>query len=117
MRSCAACARFDVAPTASVVLLVCDMPLVTPDLLRCIADRPAATVIPVARGRAQYGCAKYGGRVLAAMCDASDAGTRSFKWLDRGELQGEVDWIDEAVWGTDAERGGVSRRRHAGRCT
>ena len=107
-----------VEPGTSVVLLACDMPRVSRDLLQCLAARPAATVIPIARGRPQYGCAKYGGAVLDAMARAIDAGTRSFKWLhdggrdggdedggdeDGGEQHDGVEWIDETVWGAVAD--------------
>ena len=95
-------------PDTSVVLLACDMPRVSRDLLQWLAVRPAATVIPIARGRPQYGCAKYGGAVLDAMARASDAGTRSFKWLHEadqheGEQHDGVEWVDETVWGVVAD--------------
>ncbi len=88
-----------VEPDSSVVVLACDMPLVTAALLRCIAERPSATVIPIARARPQYGCAKFGGAVLVAMRAAYRTGTRSFKWLHGGAQHGGIDWIDETVWG------------------
>lgn len=90
-------------PDTSVVLLACDMPRVSRVLLQCLVDRPASTVIPIARGRPQYGCAKYGGPALEAMARASDAGTRSFKWLQGGAQHGDIDWIDESVWSTVAD--------------
>ena len=95
-------AIFDCPVRDGVVLLACDMPLVTVELLRWIVDRAAPTVVPVARGRAQYGCAKYGGSVLDAMRGASDAGTRSFKWLHGGASHDAVDWVDESVWSSVA---------------
>jgi len=44
-----------------VVLFACDMPFVEEPLLRLVADRRGdATVIPVADGRLQLACARYG---------------------------------------------------------
>ncbi len=90
---------FDAGTGVDVMLLACDMPHVSVELLQCIAERPAAAVIPVVGGRAQYGCAKYGGAVLDAMCEAADSGTRHFKWLEGSAWHAEIEWIDEAVWG------------------
>lgn len=49
---------------ADSLVLACDMPRVTADLLRWLADG-AGTVIPVVGGRAQPLCARYSGRTLA----------------------------------------------------
>jgi molybdopterin-guanine dinucleotide biosynthesis protein A len=47
--------------TLPVVLLACDMPFVDAPLLRLLADWPGeGTVVPVADGRFQYACARYG---------------------------------------------------------
>jgi molybdopterin-guanine dinucleotide biosynthesis protein A len=49
--------------TLPVVLLACDMPFVEPPLLRLLAEWPGdGTVVPVADGRIQYACARYGAR-------------------------------------------------------
>jgi molybdenum cofactor guanylyltransferase len=51
---------------AAVILLACDMPLVEPPLLELIGSYPGSeTVVPVADGRAQYTCARYGATALA----------------------------------------------------
>jgi molybdopterin-guanine dinucleotide biosynthesis protein A len=86
-----------VAGDGSVVLLACDMPMVSAELLRFIVDRPAPSAVPIARGRPQYGCAKYGGAVLDAMIAAYDTGTRNFRWLD-GDHRADIEWLDEPMW-------------------
>jgi molybdopterin-guanine dinucleotide biosynthesis protein A len=47
--------------TLPLILLACDMPFVEAPLVRLLADWPGAgTVVPVADGRFQYACARYG---------------------------------------------------------
>jgi molybdopterin-guanine dinucleotide biosynthesis protein A len=51
--------------TLPVVLLACDMPFVDAPLLRLLAEWPGdGTVVPVADGRFQYACARYGARSI-----------------------------------------------------
>jgi molybdopterin-guanine dinucleotide biosynthesis protein A len=42
-----------------VVVVACDMPLVTPRLLRALADRPGGTLVPAPGGKAQPLAARY----------------------------------------------------------
>ncbi len=70
-----------------VLLLACDMPFVEAPLLRLLAQWPGdGTVVPVADGRFQYACARYGAasideavaalrRGRAGLKDATDATT------------------------------------------
>src|SRR4051812_19062640 len=51
----------DALGTAPVLLLACDMPFIEPALVALIVQQPGdGTVIPIADGRPQYGCARYG---------------------------------------------------------
>ena len=52
---------------SSVILLACDLPNVSPELLRLLVEWPGSgTVIPVVDGRFQYACARYGAATLDA---------------------------------------------------
>jgi molybdenum cofactor guanylyltransferase len=86
-----------------VVLLACDMPFVDEPVLRLLAERDGdATVIPVASGRLQLACARYG---RAAIVQAQHAVARGETALraavdaDHEELA-EEDW--RVVAGPDA---------------
>jgi molybdopterin-guanine dinucleotide biosynthesis protein A len=79
-------AGVDAVGVLPVVLLACDMPNVSEGIVRMLAEWPGnGTVVPVAAGRPQYACARYG------VVDASGSALRHL--VDhRAEL------IDESVW-------------------
>lgn len=84
----------------AVIAFACDMPKVTPDLLRLVADAPGDdTVVPEAGDRLQPLCARYSPRALAAAQDLVDAGERSMHaLLDRAPFRrlAEADWAGTA---------------------
>jgi molybdopterin-guanine dinucleotide biosynthesis protein A len=66
---------------APVVLLACDYPRITVDVLRRLADHDGDTLVPIVAGRAQHVCARYGPVALAALGASFRAGERSFRAL------------------------------------
>lgn len=64
-----------------VIVLACDMPLITADLLLDIASRRrgADAVVPIAGGRLQPLCAAYGPNGRAAISKAVATGKRSMR--------------------------------------
>jgi molybdopterin-guanine dinucleotide biosynthesis protein A len=63
-----------------VVLFACDMPFVEEPLLRLVADRHGdATVVPVADGRLQLTCARYGPAAISRARDALACGERALR--------------------------------------
>jgi molybdopterin-guanine dinucleotide biosynthesis protein A len=85
----------------TVVLLPCDMPFVGVPLLALVAGYPGAgTVIAIAQGRPQYGCARYGPASIAMARDALARGERSFvRGLARDD---HVTYLEPEVWRTVA---------------
>lgn len=79
------------------LLLAVDMPDVDEALLRLLAEWPGEpTVVPVAGGRLQPVCARYGADAMLAAESLVIAGLRPFRnLLDVVEH----DVVDEAVWG------------------
>jgi molybdopterin-guanine dinucleotide biosynthesis protein A len=79
-----------------VLLLAVDMPFVTVDLLRFLSGRVGpATAVPVAGGRAQPLCARYGADALDLGPRLLAVGERSL----RGLLAGlEVGWVEPVEW-------------------
>jgi molybdopterin-guanine dinucleotide biosynthesis protein A len=74
-----------------VLLLACDMPFVDVALLRLLAEWPGdGTVVPVAGGRLQYTCARYGADALQRGRD----GARALKAV----VGDGATVVDEAVW-------------------
>jgi molybdopterin-guanine dinucleotide biosynthesis protein A len=71
-----------------VVVVACDMPLVTPALLRTLANRPGGTLVPAPRGRLQPLAARYDPGDLPMIEAALDVG-RSVRSLI-AELEPEV---------------------------
>jgi molybdenum cofactor guanylyltransferase len=97
-------AAADALETAGpVVLLACDMPFVEEPVLRLLADHAgAATVIPVAAGRLQLACARYGPNAIARARDALARGETALRAAvdaDHEELA-EEQWV--VVGGPDA---------------
>ena len=69
----------DALGVAPVVLLACDMPFVEAPLLELLARYGGPdTVVPLADGRAQYTCARYGADAVDAARSALVRGERSF---------------------------------------
>jgi molybdenum cofactor guanylyltransferase len=80
----------------SVVLLACDLPNVTPAVIRLLVDWPGSgTVIPVVDGRSQYACARYG----QAAFDEAHALLRLGLTSLRGIAESGCEYISEAEWG------------------
>jgi molybdenum cofactor guanylyltransferase len=79
-----------------VLLLAVDMPFVTVPLLRLLAERPGRpTAVPVADGRPQPLCARYGADALEVAPRLLATGERSL----RGLLAGiDVGWVEPAEW-------------------
>jgi molybdopterin molybdotransferase len=82
--------------SAGVVLLACDLPAVEAPLVELLARWPGrATVVPVAGGRPQLVCARYGPDALRAAAVALAAGERSLRaLLDRVDH----DVIEPSTW-------------------
>jgi molybdopterin-guanine dinucleotide biosynthesis protein A len=84
----------DIGP---VVLLACDMPFVDVPLVELVARWPGAgTVVPVADGRAQYGCARYGADAIDAAREALRRGERALRAVV--ECDATVTFLDERHW-------------------
>jgi molybdenum cofactor guanylyltransferase len=83
----------------SAVLLACDLPHVTPELLRLLVEWPGSgTVIPVVDGRFQYACARYG----PAAFDAARVSLRHGSTSLRDIAGSDCEYISEAEWGAVA---------------
>jgi molybdopterin-guanine dinucleotide biosynthesis protein A len=69
-----------------VVLLACDMPNVSEAIVRMLAEWPGkGTVVPIAGGRLQYVCARYG---------SLDPRARALRDL----VGDDAELVDESVW-------------------
>ena len=80
----------------TVILLACDLPNVSSELLRLLVEWPGSgTVIPVVDGRFQYACARYGPAALDEAMTSVRTGGSSLRRL--GESGSE--YISEAEWG------------------
>jgi molybdopterin-guanine dinucleotide biosynthesis protein A len=84
-----------------VLLLACDLPLVTVPLLELVAHGPEdQTTVPIVDGRPQPLCARYAPSVLD-LCEGLVAqGERSLKALLDASA---VTWLDESAWSHIAE--------------
>ena len=83
-----------------VLVLACDLPLVTRDLLRWLAGRPGeGSVVPVVAGRPQPLCARWSGADLDRLDVLTRSGHRAFKTL-YGQL--DVAFVDDHGWGVAA---------------
>jgi len=79
----------------SVVLLACDLPHVSTELLRLLVEWPGSgTVIPVVEGRFQYACARYG----PAAFDEARAALRSGDTSLRAIAGADCEYVSEAGW-------------------
>lgn len=83
-----------------VIALACDMPRVTPELLRLLVDAETdESVVPEAGGRLQPLCARYVPEALAAADGLVTAGERAMQaLLDRVPFRrlAEADWSGAA---------------------
>ena len=80
----------------SVILLACDLPNISPDLLRLLVEWPGSgTVIPVVDGRFQYACARYG----PAAFDEARASLRHGLTSLREIAGSDCEYVSEADWG------------------
>jgi len=76
-----------------VVLLACDLPRLTEDALRLVAQWPgAASVVPTIGGRAQHACARYSQEAIVYA-------RRSGKTSLRALLTADTVYLDERAWG------------------
>jgi molybdopterin-guanine dinucleotide biosynthesis protein A len=83
-----------------VLLLACDLPTVEAPLLELIARWPGrSTVVPVADGRPQLVCARYGTEALGVAAAALAAGERSLRSLLE---RVDHDLLDPSDWGAVA---------------
>lgn len=83
----------------SVILLACDLPNVSLELLRLLVEWPGSgTVIPVVAGRFQYACARYG----PAAFDEAHASLRHGLTSLREIAGSDCEYISEADWGAVA---------------
>jgi len=81
-----------------VLLLACDLPLIDPELLRWLAQHPAAgSVVPLAGDPPlpQPLCARWSPQALALVGGLVSAGERSLRPLVAGA---EVTFIDQVEW-------------------
>ena len=94
-------AGVDALGTLPVVLLACDMPFVDVPLLSLVANHPGeGSVIAMAGGRAQYGCARYGATSIALAREALERGERSFvRALSNDD---GITWLTPNQWGAVA---------------
>ena len=84
-----------------VLVLAVDMPRVTVELLRFLAERagPPATAVPRAGGHPQPMCARYGPDVLAAIDERLATGGRSLRdLLESLAVPGAVAWVEPEEW-------------------
>lgn len=86
--------------TEGVMLLACDLPAVEAPLVELIARWPGhSTVVPVADGRPQLVCARYGPDALAVAAQALVEGERSLRSLLE---RVDHDLLDPSDWGAVA---------------
>ncbi len=79
------------------LLLACDLPLLSEELLRLLAGWPGdTTVVPVVAGRAQPLCARLSPAALADAPALAAAGRQSMTALLESHV---VTWLQEDAWG------------------
>ena len=81
-----------------VLVLACDLPLMTHGVLRWLADRPGdGSVVPVVGGQPQPLCARWSAGDLDRMAVLAGAGTRAFKTTYEAL---DVSFVGEDEWGS-----------------
>lgn len=91
----------------AVVVLAVDMPRVTVEVLRLLAERPGPpTAVPRADGHPQVLCARYGPETLAEVDRLLARGGKSLRLLVE-ELagRGEATWVEPEEWRRVADPG------------
>lgn len=79
-----------------VLVLACDLPLMTTGLLGWLAEEPTeSTVIPVVEGRAQPLCARWSAADLHRLVELFDCGYRAFKTM-YDTL--DITFVDDRGW-------------------
>ena len=79
------------APAGDAVVLACDLPFVSVDLVRRLATRPG-TAVPVVAGRVQPLCARYSAEALAVVGALVTAGERRMTALLDAV---DVEWLHD----------------------
>lgn len=83
-----------------VLVLACDLPLMTTELLRWLAEVPTeSTVIPVVEGRAQPLCARWSPADLHRLVELFDCGYRAFKTMYETS---DIAFVDDRGWSAAA---------------
>lgn len=83
-----------------VLVLACDLPLMTTRLLRWLAEVPTkSTVIPVVEGRAQPLCSRWSAADLHRLVELFAGGYRAFKTMYENL---DIAFVDEREWGAAA---------------
>jgi molybdopterin-guanine dinucleotide biosynthesis protein A len=86
----------------SALIVACDMPLLSEDLLRfLVAFDTTASVVPVVEGRVQPLCAKWGATDLDAASHLYSRGERSLRFLATAP---GVILLSESQWSVHASR-------------
>lgn len=79
-----------------VIVVACDLPFLEAGVVRALVEHPGTgTVVPVARGRRQHGCARYGTAARTAADGCLASGDASFRCV-LGAVDAEE--MDEVVW-------------------
>jgi molybdopterin-guanine dinucleotide biosynthesis protein A len=89
-----------------VMLLACDLPFVTTQLLHALAHWPGdGTVVPVVDGRVQYACARYGPAALDEALASLRSGGRALRSAADADCRylNESDWAEFATVKTFAD--------------
>jgi molybdopterin-guanine dinucleotide biosynthesis protein A len=94
-----------------VIVLACDMPLVTAGWLRTLRDHPSTgSVVPMWHDRPQPLCARWSPSALARVAGLVDDGERSFRSLLAGPDVVHIDGADLDDVDTEADLDRVTRR-------
>ncbi|HUY65525.1 MAG TPA: molybdenum cofactor guanylyltransferase [Acidimicrobiales bacterium] len=79
-----------------VLVLACDLPLMTAGFLRWLAELPAeGTVIPIVDGRAQPLCARWSAADLRRLVELHEVGYRAFKTMYETL---DIAFVDHREW-------------------
>jgi molybdopterin-guanine dinucleotide biosynthesis protein A len=78
-----------------VLLLACDLPFMTAELLHALANWPGdGTVVPVVDGRLQYACARYGPAALDEALASFRSGGRALQ----SAADSDCEYLNESNW-------------------
>lgn len=91
----------EMVDTRSVLVLACDLPFMTLDVLRWLASRPGhGSMVPSVAGQPQPLCARWSAEDVESMANFLHEGQRSFKPVYG---VGNVTFLDESSWGAVAD--------------